>query len=380
MLLNLIVLETYIYYTLFLLFQTFFLIQVYYLWVFQYKFTVLKSNNDTDEVDFPISVIICARNEARNLEKNLPIILNQKNIQFELIVVNDCSNDDSDDVLRVLQLQYPQLKVVKKEEHPRFKTGKKFAATLGIKASAHEILVFTDADCKPDSDYWLALLVSHFKEEHIEIVLGYSPYEKKSGFLNKLIRFETFQTAINYFSFALSDMPYMGVGRNLSYKKALFFKGKGFASHMHIPSGDDDLFVNQNATQSNTAIEIRLATHTWSEPKTTWLSYWIQKTRHLGAGKEYKKQHKFHLTIQAASAIGFYWLLAACIILKIEVIFVGILFALRLIIQIVVFYKSMLKLRCEDLIWWLILLDPFYYFYLSTLNFIGLFKKKTIWK
>lgn len=346
----------------------------------QQKLGSFKVVGNSGECNLPVSVIICARNEAANLQKNLPFIFSQKNINFEVIVINDCSHDNSDEVLREFQRLYKNLKVVVKQEHPRFKTGKKFAATLGIKAAENEILVFTDADCKPDSDNWLANVCSNYANEHTEIVLGYSPYEKKKGLLNLLIRYETFQTAINYFSFTLHGMPYMGVGRNLSYKKSLFFKGKGFASHMHIPSGDDDLFVNQNANPVNVAIEIRPDSHTWSEPKTTWASYWSQKTRHLGAGKEYKKEHKIKLSIQGISAIGFYTLLIVCLSFNIEIIFIGILFVLRLLVQSLVFYKSLLKLRYKDLVGWIIILDPVYYMYLSALSVRGLFKKNIVWK
>lgn len=372
--------EAYFYYALLIVLQVFFIIQLYYLIVVQLKLGSYKVTDNSGKCEYPISVIICARNEAANLEKNLPFIFNQKNIDFEVIVVNDCSVDHSDEVLREFQRIHKNLKVVVKEEHPRFKTGKKFAATLGIKAAENEIVVFTDADCRPDSDNWLANICSNYSNKDTEIVLGYSPYEKKRGLLNLLIRYETFQTAINYFSFALHGMPYMGVGRNLSYKKSLFFKGKGFASHMHIPSGDDDLFVNQNANSINTAIEIRPDSHTWSEPKLTWASYWLQKTRHLGAGKEYKKEHKLQLSMQAVSAIGFYVLLAVCLSLKIEIVFVGVLFVLRLLVQSLVFYKSLLKLRNKDLVGWIIIIDPIYYLYLSALSIRGLFKKNIIWK
>ena len=371
----------YIYYSFFFLFQLCFIIQLYYLLVIQKKFTSYKSPpEDLATPTFPISVIICARNEATNLKQYLPSVFNQNYPNFEVIVVNDCSSDRSDEVLRVFQKEYPQLKVVKIDEHPRYKTAKKFAVTLGIKAASHEVLVFTDADCEPQTKDWLNLIASNYVDTDVEIVLAYSPYLKKKGFLNKLIRYETFQTALNYFSFALNGMPYMGVGRNLSYKKSLFFKGKGFASHMHIPSGDDDLFVNQNATIQNIAVEIRPDSHTWSVPKLTWSDYWKQKIRHLGAGKEYKKQHQFNLSSQALSAIGFYILLGICLTLKVELIAVLTIFTLRLIAQLYVFYKPMNTLRTKDLLAWFIIIDPFYYIYLIAVVTVGFFRKKATWK
>lgn len=328
----------------------------------------------------PVSVIICARNEAKNLKEYLPDILTQNYPDYEVIVVNDCSVDDSEDVLRVFQSQFPNLKVLKLTEHPRFKTAKKFAVTLGIKAASNEILLFTDADCIPQSKDWISLMTQHYAKPNTEIVLGYSPYQKTKGFLNALVRYETFQTALNYFSFSLNGMPYMGVGRNLSYKKSLFFAGKGFAAHMHIPSGDDDLFVNQNATETNTVIEVSPESHTWSEPKDTWLSYWKQKTRHVGASKIYKKNHKLNLSLQAVSAMGFYLFLVLCLIFKVELIAVLVIFLIRFSCQIFVYYKSLQKLQYKDLVWWFIILDPFYYIYLIAVSIASFFIKKITWK
>jgi len=374
-------LDIYISYTLFFLLQICLIVQLYYLLVIQRKFSVFKSDNsELDKVFYPVSVIICARNEAANLQKYLPFILEQNHPNFEVVVVNDCSYDDSEDVLKVFVEKHKHLKVVKIEEHPRFKTAKKFAATLGIKAAANEIILFTDADCKPESENWIAKMTAHYQNEKTEIILGYSPYLKHKGLLNSLIRYETFQTALNYFSYAINGMPYMGVGRNLSYKKSLFFKNKGFASHMHIPSGDDDLFVNENSTASNTEIEVSQDSQVWSDPKITWGSYWKQKTRHLGAGKAYKTQDKKNLTFQTGSAIGFYLFLVLCIIFKIELLVVSIVFFIRFFTQIFVYFKPFKKLRNKDLIWWFIILDPFYYIYLTSLSITGVFRKKIVWK
>ncbi len=373
--------EIYIYYAFFFLLLVCLIIQLYYLLVVQNKFrSYLIPDFIKSEDQEPVSVIICARNEAKNLTKYLPEILNQNYPNYEVIVVNDCSLDDSEDVLRVFQSQHTNLKVLKLTEHPRFKTAKKFAVTLGVKAASNEILLFTDADCKPQSKDWISLMVQHYTNPQAEIVLGYSPYQKAKGFLNAVIRYETFQTALNYFSFALNGMPYMGVGRNLSYKKSLFFAGKGFAAHMHIPSGDDDLFVNQNATPTNIAIEVSSGSHTWSEPKDTWISYWKQKTRHMGASKIYKKDHKVNLSLQAVSAMGFYLFLVLCLSFKVELIAVLVVFLLRFFCQFFVYYRSSEKLKYKDLTWWFIILDPFYYIYLLAVNIANLFIKKMTWK
>lgn len=369
-----------LYIAVFLLLQLAFWVQLYYITLVNSKLSKFKIAEDKDVlVKHPVSVIICARNEEENLTRNLQLILEQDYPDFEVIVVNDCSGDDSHMVLRGLSSLYPHLRVVTINEHERFKHGKKFAVTLGIKAASKEYLLFTDADCAPSTPTWIEKMQQHFRDK-TEIVLGFSPYKKDITFLNKLIRFETFITAINYFSFALSGKPYMGVGRNMAYTKELFFRGKGFASHMHILSGDDDLFVNQNANPYNVAIEIHPDTHVWSDPKDTFSSYFTQKVRHTGAGKAYKAEHKRMLFFQTGSALLFYVTLVTLIFLNGQWWMLLSFYFLRLIVQLIVFYPVMKKLNCKDLIWWVPALDLIFNFYILVLSIVSLFRKKVKWK
>jgi len=201
-------LETYIYYALFISIQLCFLTQLYFLIARQSKLSRYKTHETLPEVLIPVSVIISARNEAENLRENLPSILEQNYPDFEVVVINDCSYDSSGDVLDELKQKYTRLKVVTITEHDRFKTGKKFALTLGIKAAKNEYLLFTDADCVPASEHWIAYMAANFTRPD-QIVLGYSPYKKTRNFLNAFIRFETIKTAINYFSSAVIGDVYM---------------------------------------------------------------------------------------------------------------------------------------------------------------------------
>ncbi len=370
---------SYLYLSAILLLQVCLIVQLYFTSVIHSKLRKYKPSENFDDPIHPISVIICARNEEENLKKNLPYILQQDYSDFEVIVVNDCSVDDSEMLLRELSQKFAKLKVVTIREHERFKHGKKFAATLGIKASANEHLLFTDADCRPASVNWLNLMQRNFGNG-TEIVLGYSPYKKHKGFINMLVRFETFFTALNYLSFSLAGNPYMGVGRNLAYKKSLFFKGKGFASHMHIASGDDDLFVNQNANPENTVIEIHADSYIWSEPKETLDSYVKQKLRHIGAGAAYRRIHKQMLTVQAGTAILFYICIICLIFLKAQWWLLTAFFLIKIGIQLLVYWPIFTKLRCADLGWWYPIFDFIYYFYMLSINILSLFKKNIKWK
>lgn len=358
-----------------LVFQLYFLLSVYRRLAF-YK---LRATQDTP-ASRPLSVIICARNEEENLRRYLPKILEQDYPSFEVILVNDFSEDETKWLLRDFCAQYPHLKVVEIAEHIRLKHGKKFAVSLGIKAAQYEHLVFTDADCEPQSDQWLRHM-AHAFEGGEEIVLGYSPYIRKPGLLNALIRFETFHTAISYLSYALKGKAYMGVGRNMAYTKSLFFRGKGFAAHMHIPSGDDDLFVNQNATPHNTVICIHPDAQVWSEPKTTFSAYMRQKTRHAGASKAYKPTHRRMLATQLITAFLFYIMAIVSAILYPSIGYIiASMYLLRLALQFIIYIPAMKKLQVKELIWLLPLLDIFYYVYICINGFFALYKKDVRWK
>jgi biofilm PGA synthesis N-glycosyltransferase PgaC len=372
-------LETYIQEALFILFQLAFIVQLYFLVNNQSRLTEYKPMEELLPVNIPISVIISARNEAQNLHQYLPSILKQNYPDFEVVVVNDCSFDTSDLVLEDFAKIYSHLKIVTITEHIRFKTGKKFALTLGIKAAKNEHMIFTDADCQPASGNWITRIAANFTTG-AEIVLGYSPYIKTSGFLNSFVRFETIKTGINYLSSALIGDAYMGIGRNLAYTKTLFFNAKGFAAHMHVLSGDDDLFVNQNATPDNTAIEMHADAFVFTEAKTTLSSWFRQKKRHFGVGKIYKARHKRLLSFDAASGFLFYILLTLCLVFNFEPWLALGLFMFRLIFQVIIYKRLFKRLDGKDLLWYLPFLDMIYYLYLNTFGLIGTFIKTTKWK
>ncbi|OKS85472.1 glycosyltransferase [Mucilaginibacter polytrichastri] len=351
-----------------------------YLLACQNKLNSYKQLTELPGAVIPVSVIISARNEAENLTKYLPNILEQQHPEFEVVVVNDCSVDGSDVILDAFQAKYPHLKIVNVTESRKFKTGKKFAVTMGIKAAKYAQLLFTDADCQPASAHWITRMAANFENPETEIILGYSPYYKTGGLLNSLIRFETIKTAVNYLSAALRGNAYMGVGRNMGYRKELFFKVKGFASHMHIMSGDDDLFVNANATKYNTVIEMHPESFTFSEPKTSFGAWFKQKKRHMGAGKLYKGKHKRMLGADALSGLLFYALFFACLAGK-PLMYVAIsLFIFRWVAQILVYRKQFTTLQGKDFIWYLPLADTLYYFYVNIFGLVGTLKKTNQWK
>jgi glycosyltransferase involved in cell wall biosynthesis len=254
----------------------------------------------------PVSIIIAAANELENLKELLPILDRQDYPEFEILVADDRSNDETYDYLLFNQGKI-HLTFLRIKDLPDHFTAKKYAVTMAIKKSKYDTLLFTDADCRPESDQWIRTMASQFTGEK-DVVLGFSKYLPEKGRLNAFIRYETFQTALLYFSFTLSKMPFMGIGRNLMYKKDVFWKNNGFASHHSLLSGDDDLFVNQVAKKENVAISNNPMGYTNSIPKQTWGDWYIQKLRHLSVGKRYKTKDRINLGLLWFSGI-FSWLL-----------------------------------------------------------------------
>ena len=236
-----------------------FFIQLF-LYLCYYRVVLIRSRRERKgkiafSVDCPgVSVIICARNEAENLEHFLPLFLEQNYRNYEVIVVNDGSWDDSVEVLRHFAEKYPHLYFTNIPQDTRIKSRKKLAITVGIKAAKHEILLFSDADCRPASSLWISKMVRNFTS-NTEFVIGYGGYICRPSLLSRMISYDTQFIAMQYLGFAKAGVPYMAVGRNMAYRKETFYRLKGFAGYLHIPSGDDDLLINASGNKNNTRIE-----------------------------------------------------------------------------------------------------------------------------
>jgi len=251
------------------------------------------------EEESPITLILCARNEAENLSIHLPRILNQKYRSLDVIVVDDHSTDQSKKVILDMQEEWPKLQWISSSQIGSGQ-GKKEALGLGIHSATSSWLMFTDADCSPAGLQWVTKIARLFSEGN-NLILGYSPYQKKSGFLNTWIRFEGLWTGIQYLSAAECGRPYMGVGRNLAYRKEQAPNWGSHETYFSIPSGDDDLLVNAIGRRSRTAICLDPEAFVWSEPKESWSAYFRQKHRHMGSSFHYQFYQKILLALLPAS-------------------------------------------------------------------------------
>jgi cellulose synthase/poly-beta-1,6-N-acetylglucosamine synthase-like glycosyltransferase len=276
----------------------------------------------------------------------IPMVMEQNYAPFEVIVINDNSWDDSADILKAFQVRYPGLHVTHLDEEKQRMQGKKFAITLGIKAAKYDRILLTDADCRPGGKEWISTMMNHSEKG---IILAYSPFLKTPGLLNALIRFDAFQTALNYLGLAQAGMPYMGVGRNLSYTKDVFFKVGGFRSHIHLMSGDDDLFINQVANKGNTAICIHPDAHMTTAAKETFSDWLKQKRRHFSVAPKYKFSHRFLLFLFPAC----YWLMiisaTLSLVFNTSLLLVITPLFLRYLVQFLIFRQSAKWLLNKDL-------------------------------
>ncbi len=319
----------------------------------------------------PVSIIIAARNEDQNLLEFLPKIFEQDYPKFEVIVVNDRSWDKSIDILQAFAIKHNNLHIVEVPDLEKDGFAKKFALTLGIKAAKHELMLFIDADCYPNSKKWLKEMASRHTGSK-NLILGASPYAREKGVLNKIIRFDAGQIAIQYLSLAKSGIPYMGVGRNLSYTQELYDSVRGFKSHYYIPSGDDDLFVNEAGTKTNTAVVFSKEAITISIPKKNFTDWWYQKKRHLTTGKHYKTYHKILLTLYPVSLVIMYILLPILLVMhNWWYIALGIV-GFRILLQMIIFSRPFRIMGNRDLI----LLAPFFEVVMLIINPILLFSNK----
>jgi len=329
-----------------------FILQMVYWWLVHARLVYYQPSSSRIK-KVPVSIIICAKNEEKNLEKNLPLVLEQDYPDYEVIVVTDASSDKTAGVLRDLGQKYPHMRTTSIMENKHIRRGKKLALTVGIKASRNEWLLLTDADCSPASNKWLSSMQRNFNRD-TGIVLGYGGYKRSRGLLNLIIRYDSFFIGLQYLSFALSGFPYMGVGRNLAYRKDIFFRNKGFASHYELASGDDDLFINEVVRGTCTRIEIREGSHTISESTRKWKEWYYQKKRHLTTGPRYRPATKFLLGTEILSRILFYASFILLLAYQVLTPLVLGVFFIRMLSTIVVIKLAMIRLNEK----YLLLISP----------------------
>jgi glycosyltransferase involved in cell wall biosynthesis len=331
------------------------------------------------KASFPVSIIVCAHDEEANLRELVPQLLAQDYDTFEVVIVNDRSNDGTYDFLLEQTKNDPRVKMVNVDRLPGHVNGKKFALTLGIRAASHEWILLTDADCRPVSKQWIASMSSHFSDQS-HFVLGFSPYLAAPGFLNKFIRFESLVTAVQYLSFAWLGNPYMGVGRNLAYRKSVFLENKGFNKFLNVTGGDDDLFVNRHAKGHSTFAELRPESQMVSIPEKSLRSFYRQKVRHLSVGKRYKPKHRILLGIFTATWLMTWFTGVAILIADLTYWWVIPMLITRIILLMFTIKTTVRQAHLTFELWTVPILDFLYSIYYLSTGPVALLTKKIRWR
>lgn len=322
--------------------------------------------------------MVCAHDEEANLNVLIPLLLQQDYPLFELVIVDDRSNDGTYDYLLAMADKDKRVRVVKVEHLPEHVNAKKYAITLGIKAATYDWILLTDADCQPYANQWITAM-SRYMDEQAEFVLGISPYVKMPGLLNLFIRFETLFTAIQYIGFAKTGMPYMGVGRNLAYRKSYFLANRGFNTLMDITGGDDDLYVNRHATSSTVRVCSEEASLVYSTPKQSVSGFFAQKKRHLFAGKKYRPFHKLILGLFTGTQLVTWMVGLALLGFGFEPVLIGAFLIFRTLSLTVLVHKAARCFGCTFESLAVPFLDfLFVFYYLSTAP-VALISKRVKW-
>ncbi len=339
-----------------------FFLLLYYGFIFV-RFAFHKPKKIKDYRQDPISIVITSCDQAHHLSRTLPAILTQQYNDYEVIVVSDNSHDETAQVVEDYQKQYPHLVFVDLNSSVTTIKGKKFPLAIGIKEAKHKLIVLTDANCMPASPYWLQNMAKHFVNGK-QIVLGYCSIEKQPGLFNRLLRFDSLQTAIQYFSYSLAKMTYMGRGQNLAYTKDLFMKQRGFASHNHIAYGDDDIFIGRAATDKNVDIEYFSESYTIARPKVNFRRWFKEKKGYLSTRPFYKPGVRFLLGFYSVLNLLFFVFLGLSIGFSVYILPFLIatlsVFVFKTLCQYLVFGFSAAKLKEKDIIPYIFFIDLLY--------------------
>ena len=363
------------------------IIQLLYHWGVFSKVAFYKDKRrpKTDSELEPVSIVLCARDAYEYLTELVPVLLGQDYPDFEVVIVNDCSDDETEEYLKDLERRETRIKPVQLKQHLNFFNGKKFPLSMGIKSAQNDLIILTDCNCMPTNDQWLRSVVNCYGK-NTEVVIGYSPFFRKKGLLNRLIRFDAVQNALLYLSAALGGHPYMGIGKNLSYRKELFYRNKGFTSHYTTSVGDDDLFVSQVATKKNTEVLIDPDNAILTTPTGNFHQWMRKKSGRYSTVRQYNARTRLMLSLFYISQFLFYASFLALIALCTkpafaitggEVFYIPILvffFLLRFGSQLFIYHKASKRLGEKELLPGLIAYDFLFAFLSPLLRLMGRMK------
>ena len=346
---------------------------------FFYYFNPIKLTPSEPITAFPpVSIIISARNSVLKLEDNIQHWLTQDYPNFEVVIIDDRSSDETAYFLVKTAEKEPLLKYVLLDPDVIKNGSKKLALTLGIKKAKNNYFLLTDADCIPSSDQWLKHMATGFTHKK-DIVLGVSPVNTKKSFLGRLTQYENLLTAMQYLGMSIKGKPYMGVGRNLAYTRGIYDSVGGFSKHHHLPAGDDDLFVQEASNANNTIVCIQPESYVNTEGPKNWKEYWKQKMRHLWIGKQYRSDVKTSLAWLPISQLLFWTIIIIWFITGSSWLWPIIPIIVKIVPEWIIFVKKGKLLNMPLAGPYYLFYNIFYSFWYVVISMNAFFKRKIVW-
>ena len=338
-----------------------------------------KSDSAPDSLP-PVSVVLTAQNDGEWLKTNLVYLLEQDYPDFEVVVVDNMSKDETQYVLKILSENYPHLKIVPLTENANGYRGKKYPMSMGIKSAKNDILLFADPNCRPidlTNFRWLREMVSGYLGDKTEIVLGYCGLQPKNSPFNWLQQYDNLDYSVEYLGAAIMHRPFTGNGRNLSYRRSMFMKKRGFIYHYSIPDGVDDMFVNQNCTSRNTSVVLTPDSFTLVEPMPTVAQWHSYRKHRTVTHKYYSFWLKLHRLLRPLSVLLFY--LAGALLLVAGTMPWPVLAAallVKLAWEIAATSAAAARLMAKPVVGWLSPLMEIYFLFANTILSISPLPKK----
>ena len=346
---------------------------------FFYYFNPIKLTPSEPITAFPpVSIIISARNSVLKLEDNIQHWLTQDYPNFEVVIIDDRSSDETAYFLVKTAEKEPLLKYVLLDPDVIKNGSKKLALTLGIKKAKNNYFLLTDADCIPSSDQWLKHMATGFTHKK-DIVLGVSPVNTKKSFLGRLTQYENLLTAMQYLGMSIKGKTYMGVGRNLAYTRGIYDSVGGFSKHHHLPAGDDDLFVQEASNANNTVVCIQPESYVNTEGPKNWKEYWKQKMRHLWIGKQYRSDVKTSLAWLPISQLLFWTIIIIWFITGSSWLWPIIPIIVKIVPEWIIFVKKGKLLNMPLAGPYYLFYNIFYSFWYVVISMNAFFKRKIVW-
>ena len=305
----------------------------------------------SNQQDIPVSVVVYIKDNEAELPTFLDALLQQQYPSFEVILVNNASEDESLEILEQFVAQHRFARLVNVENNEAFWGNKKYALTLGIKITSFEHLLFTEPKTLPNSPLWIASMTGLFSSKKQVVIAHTSLAKKRKSLSNKYARFQYFLKTLHNFVWIEMGKPLYGNSYNQAYCKTLFYKVNGFIKEMKIPFGEEQEFIRQIATKANTVISIAPESMNTLEEKPSWShAFQIQKKyglqlKHLGIFQQLKVR-LYHLSV-----LAFYAVLTILLLFLYQWEIVLGLFVIRYIITIFYFAKLLKNFNEKDLVW-----------------------------